>query len=167
MINVDITWEVEPPVFDVKAAENDTSANWDGLFRAAAQAVLDEERIQADAEVELLVVNDETIHEMNVMYRKIDRATDVLSFPMCDFAEGSWEEQDVDPETGALCLGDIVISLERAVAQAREYGHSLEREMAFLTIHSMLHLLGYDHMAEDEERVMIDKQKKVLAKLGL
>ena len=107
--------------------------------------------------VSVLICDDEKIHELNRQYRDIDRPTDVLSFPMYD------DEGNLDPDE----LGDIVISLERAKLQAEEYGHSIERELAFLTAHSMLHLFGYDHIEEDEQKEMFAKQEEILKKLGL
>ncbi len=107
--------------------------------------------------VSVLICDDEEIHELNRQYRDIDRPTDVLSFPMYD------DEGNLDPDE----LGDIVISLERAKLQAEEYGHSIKRELAFLTAHSMLHLFGYDHIEEDEQKEMFAKQEEILKKLGL
>ncbi len=110
----------------------------------------------------MTLVDNERIRGMNAEFRGIDRETDVLSFPL-----GDEEGFEVDPDTDAILLGDIVISLERANAQAEEYGHSFKREVAFLITHSLFHLLGYDHMTEDEEKEMFAKQEKVLQKLGI
>ena len=110
---------------------------------------------------------------MNLEFRGIDRATDVLSFPMtefpspADYAYPDTDDSSFDPETGELMLGNIVISKERAKEQAEEYGHSVEREFAFLIAHSMLHLLGYDHMEDEERLVMEKKQREVLEMLGI
>ena len=110
---------------------------------------------------------------MNREHRHIDRATDVLSFPMLEYEtpgdlSGIEESADAfDPETGELMLGDIVISKDRVIAQAEEYGHSVRREYAFLIAHSMLHLLGYDHMEEEERRLMEDRQRKIMEKAGI
>ena len=110
---------------------------------------------------------------MNLEFRRIDRATDVLSFPMtefpspADYAYLDTDDSSFDPETGELMLGNIVISKERAKEQAEEYGHSVEREFAFLIAHSMLHLLGYDHMEDEERLVMEKKQREVLEMLGI
>lgn len=132
-------------------------------IRQCCEAALEEEGIKEDAEVSLTFVDNSTIKEMNNEYRQKDSATDVLSFPMSD-----GENFDTDPETNRIVLGDIVISAERAEEQAKEYGHSLEREMCFLATHSMFHLLGYDHeTSEDEEKLMFEKQEKVLKKLGI
>lgn len=133
------------------------------LIRKCCEEALAEEEIEDEAEVNLTVVDNEEIHKMNLEYREKDAATDVLSFPMSD-----GEEFDIDPETNRIMLGDIVISAERALEQAKEYGHSFEREMCFLATHSMFHLLGYDHeVSEEEEKIMFEKQEKVLQKLGI
>lgn len=131
------------------------------------RAVLDMEECNFDAEISFTFTDNEGIREINRDYRNIDRATDVLSFPMLEFGD---EEIDAEYETenGMVILGDIVVSLERAEEQAQELNHSLRRELAFLVAHSMLHLLGYDHVDDPEgERVMIEKQDKVLTKLGI
>ena len=133
------------------------------LIEMCAVGALEEEGIDDDAELSVTLTDDENIRALNNEHRGIDRATDVLSFPMGD--ENGF---DADPETGALILGDIVISMERAKEQAQEYGHSFRREFAFLLTHSLFHLLGYDHVnSEEEERVMFGKQEKVLEKLGI
>ena len=134
------------------------------LIRRCCNAVLKMEKFEGSVEVSVTLVNNKQIRELNSIYRNIDRVTDVLSFPMTD--EG--EDFTLDPETGCYMLGDIVISLEKALAQADEYGHSFKREVAFLTVHSMLHLLGYDHeRSEEEEREMFGKQEIVLEAMGL
>ncbi len=112
------------------------------------------EQFTQNVEVSITFVDDEEIRVLNNKFRKIDKATDVLSFPLLDNFE------DID-ESECVFLGDIVISVDKAIAQAEEFGHSLRREITFLTIHSMLHLLGYDHMEEDEEKEMIGKQKEI------
>lgn len=114
------------------------------------------------AEVSLMFTDDETIHEMNREYRGIDRPTDVLSFAL---EEGEEEEIYGGPEENLL--GDIIISVETATRQAEEYGHSVEREMAFLALHGMLHLLGYDHMEEEERQEMRAQEEAILASLGI
>lgn len=132
-------------------------------IRKCCQAALEEENISEAAEVSLTIVNNEEIRELNREHRQKDSATDVLSFPL-----GENGEFDTDPETNRIMLGDIVISAERAEQQAEEYGHSFEREMCFLATHSMFHLLGYDHeVSEEEEKIMFDKQKRVLEKVGI
>lgn len=132
------------------------------LIEQCTAAALAEEEIEDDAEVSVTLVDNARIREMNAEFRDIDRETDVLSFPLGD--ENGFE---VDPDTDAILLGDIVISLEKAKSQAEEYGHSFRREVAFLLTHSLFHLLGYDHMTEDEEKEMFAKQEKVLQKLGI
>lgn len=132
-------------------------------IRKCCAASLKEEKIKEKAEVSLTIVSNEEIKELNLEHRGKDSVTDVLSFPL-----GENGEFDVDPETNRIMLGDIVISAERAAEQAKEYGHTFEREMCFLATHSMFHLLGYDHeVSEEEEKIMFDKQKKVLDKLGI
>lgn len=137
-------------------------------------AALEAEGCPYEAEVSLLLTDDGEIQEMNRTYRQIDRATDVLSFPMQEFKEpGRFSElesggQDVfHPESGELMLGDIVISKDRVLAQAQAYGHSVTREFAFLIAHSMLHLFGYDHMEEDERPVMEEKQRELLRMVNI
>lgn len=132
------------------------------LIEKCTAAALAEEDIEDDAEVSVTLVDSARIREMNAEFRGIDRETDVLSFPL-----GDEEGFEVDPDTDAILLGDIVISLEKAQSQAEEYGHSFGREVAFLITHSLFHLLGYDHMTEDEEKEMFAKQEKVLQRLGI
>ena len=137
------------------------------------ETVLDQEGCPYESQVCLVLTDNETIHKTNLEYRQIDRATDVLSFPMVDFpapADYSVLEDDdscFDPESGELLLGDIMISAERAAAQAEEYGHSVKREFCFLVAHSMLHLLGYDHMTPEEAADMEARQAKALEELGI
>ena len=133
------------------------------LVRRCCSAVLQMEEFFDPAEVSVTFVDNEQIRELNAEYRNKDSATDVLSFPL-----GENGEYDVNMETGALLLGDIIISVPRAIEQAEMYGHSLRREIGFLTVHSMLHLLGYDHENEGIEAVrMREKEEQVLNKLGL
>ena len=133
------------------------------LIRRACKAALKFENFQYPAEISVSFVDDQEIHEINLKYRNVDRATDVLSFPLTE--NGNYE---VSPESGCVPLGDIVISLEHAKAQAEEFGHSFEREVAYLTVHSMLHLLGYDHEAGGIEQVhMREKEEGILKQLGL
>lgn len=133
------------------------------LIRRCCNAVLINEHFEGSAEISVRFVDDEIIHELNREYRHVDRSTDVLSFPLSE--NGVY---DINHDTGAKILGDIVISMQHAVMQAELYGHSLQREIAFLTVHSMLHLLGYDHEAEGLERVrMREKEEAVLTQLGL
>lgn len=129
------------------------------LIRSAVRAALRYEKFDRDCEVSVTLVDDAQIRSLNAGHRGIDRPTDVLSFPMFD--------EDFDDGEYAV-LGDVVISLERADKQAAEYGHSLEREIAFLTVHSVLHLLGYDHeTGKAEESEMFAKQEEILEKMGI
>ena len=125
----------------------------------------------------LTLVTDAAIHEMNRTYRGVDRPTDVLSFPLLDFSEeyeeldaDSWQEEadpDMDPESGELLLGDIVISLETAARQAEAYGHSFQREVGYLLVHGMMHLMGYDHETEEDKVIMREMEEEALERLGL
>lgn len=136
------------------------------LIRKAVTETLREENFPTPAEVSVSFVDNEEIHALNLEYRGKDKPTDVLSFPMWE--DGEDDIGDVDPAGEAVLLGDIVISAEKAVAQAEEYGHSPEREFAFLSVHSTLHLLGYDHeVSEEEEAYMNKKQEEVLEKIGV
>lgn len=132
-------------------------------------AVLEHEECEEEYEVSLSFVTNEEIQNLNKTYRNIDAATDVLSFSMLEFEdEGDLvEEEDIEYIEEELALGDIVISIERAKEQAVEYGHSVEREIAFLLVHGMLHLLGYDHMDDAEEKRMFDRQEEILKKLNI
>lgn len=133
------------------------------LIRRCCNAVLQQENFGADAEVSITFVDNETIHELNARYRNVDRETDVLSFPL---GENGVYDENLD--TGAKLLGDIVISIPKAMEQAKEYNHSLQREIGFLTVHSMLHLLGYDHEDGGLEQVrMREKEEQVLTAIGL
>ena len=133
------------------------------LIRRCCTAVLQEEKFGFDAEISVVFVDNETIKELNREHRNIDKETDVLSFPL-----GENGEYDENLDTGAKVLGDIVISVEKAVEQADTYNHSLQREIGFLTVHSMLHLLGYDHECGGlEQDRMRSKEEEVLTKIGL
>jgi probable rRNA maturation factor len=135
------------------------------LIRRAILETLEYEGMKNDVEVSVTFTSDEGIRELNNRFRKKDAPTDVLSFPLFDY-EGESDEPPIDEL--ANNLGDIVISLERAMAQANEYGHSFEREVAFLTAHSMLHLLGYDHeRSEAEDKDMRARQNAVMDRMGL
>lgn len=135
------------------------------LINRVVKATLENENFKKDAEVSVSFVNNETIHKLNLEYRGKDKPTDVLSFPMTD---GDEEEDDIDLSTGAVMLGDIIISAEKAMEQANEYGHGIEREICFLAVHSTLHLLGYDHeTSEDDEKYMNQTQETILQKIGL
>lgn len=133
------------------------------LVRRCCNAVLRMEEFKGPAEISVTFVDNKQIHELNLLHRKIDAPTDVLSFPM-----GENGVYDTDPNTGAQILGDVVISMEKAEEQAKRYGHSLQREVGYLTAHSVLHLLGYDHEKSGLERVrMREKEEQVMTQLGL
>lgn len=148
--------------------ETDIELNipYEDIVRQMVVAALDYENCPYEAEVSVTVVDNKEIQEINKIYRNIDKATDVLSFPMYQYEKAAdfdnLDDSAFNPESGELLLGDIVISAEKVTAQAKEYGHSREREFAFLLVHSMLHLLGYDHMEEEERLVMESKQKEIL-----
>ncbi len=132
------------------------------LIRRCCHAVLELENFEGSAEISVRFVDNEQIRKLNHTYRNIDRETDVLSFPL-----GENGEYDVNHDTGAKMLGDIVISMEKAVEQAQLYNHPLQREIGFLTVHSMLHLLGYDHEDGGIEAVrMREKEETVLTQIG-
>lgn len=144
------------------------------LAAKVMEASLDYEECPYEAQVTLLLTGNEEIAEMNQNFRQIDRPTDVLSFPLLsyetpsDFSHVEEEEADsFDPESGELMLGDIVISGDKVLEQAEAYGHSVEREFAFLVAHSMLHLCGYDHMEEDEAKEMERRQEEILTGLSI
>lgn len=139
------------------------------LIKKCALAALKYMEFRTDVEISVVLTDNEGIRELNKLHRNIDRATDVLSFPMFEYDENGEVIEDYAEfnEMGELCLGDIVISLERAHEQAEEYGHSAEREIGFLTVHSMLHLLGYDHMTPEDEEEMFGFQREILDSIGL
>lgn len=133
------------------------------LIRRCCNAVLKLENFEGSVEVSVTLVNNAQIRELNAQYREKDSVTDVLSFPM-----GENGVYDIDPNTGAKLLGDIVISMETAIEQADRFGHSLQREVGYLTAHSMLHLLGYDHEDNGLQRMrMREKEEQVMTQLGL
>lgn len=139
------------------------------LLEKTVLTCLQDENITIGCEINILITDDVSIKQINQQFRNIDRPTDVLSFPIIDMKNGRIisEEGDYDLDEELLLLGDIVISMETAQRQAEQYGHAIERELAFLASHGVFHLLGYDHMEKDEEAVMLAKQEAVLAKLGL
>ncbi|MFV0364469.1 MAG: rRNA maturation RNase YbeY [Suipraeoptans sp.] len=124
-----------------------------------------------EVEISLLITDNSNIKELNRDFREIDKATDVLSFPMIDFSEecqyDSVTEDDFNPDTGEIMLGDIVISVNAVIDQAREYGHAVRREYTFLIVHSVLHLFGYDHILEEDRKCMEEKQKEIMEYLGI
>lgn len=156
-----------------KEAGRELDFPYEELIRQVVVAALDYEECPYEAEVNVLLTDDEAIREANQEFRDIDRSTDVLSFPMVEYeAPGEFdflEEMDecFHPESGELLLGDIVISTDHVWAQAEEYGHSRQRELAFLVAHSMLHLMGYDHMEEEERREMEERQEAILQQMGI
>lgn len=141
------------------------------LIRRCALETLEAENAPEGCAVEVLIVDGDTIREMNRTYREKDAVTDVLSFPLCEFYNGEPQEKmDIqrEPDSGLLLLGNVVLNYERACEQAKEYGHSPERECGFLTVHSMLHLLGYDHERSEAERILQRQQEEaILAGLSL
>ena len=136
------------------------------IIKKCINATLNAEGVTADCEINVLVTNDKGIHAINLASRQIDRPTDVLSFPMFQLEPGNppvdWEEYE-DFETGLVPLGDMCISLERAQAQAKEFGHSAKREVGYLTIHSMLHLLGYGHLDEGPMKKQMRGREEAIA----
>ena len=136
------------------------------IIGKCVEAVLAAENVQADCEINVLITNDRGIRAINKASRDMDAPTDVLSFPMFSFQPGNLPEdfsEYLDVETNLCPLGDMCISLERAVKQAKEYGHSVKREVGYLTIHSMLHLLGYDHLDEGEQKAQMRAREEAIA----
>jgi len=148
------------------AADTEREYDWEFLkdtVRIAAEGTLGYMRFARDGELSVTFTDNEGIHVLNRESRGVDRPTDVLSFPLYAFTE-----EDMPPKVGTVILGDMVLSVERAMEQAEEYGHSLRREVAFLTVHSMLHLLGYDHeTGEEDERKMFSLQDAVMEEIGI
>lgn len=158
--------------------EEEVEVKFDFDYRELAQKVvdfcLDYMEFPYEAEVNLTLTDDAGIHEINKEFRQIDRPTDVLSFPMLNYTiPGDFsfldaeDSNDFNPDTGEAMLGDIVISVDKVFEQAENYGHSSEREYAFLITHSMLHLFGFDHMEAEEAKVMESKQKDILQKMNI
>lgn len=139
------------------------------IIKKTIDLCMKSEELEKNYEVSVIIVDDEEIRAINKEHRDIDKSTDVLSFPMVEFVNGELisDEGDYDMDLDELMLGDIIISAQTAKRQAIEFGHSFEREMAFLTAHSCFHLLGYDHMKETEESVMLNKQESILKEMGL
>ena len=147
---------------------------YESLAREVISFTLDHENFPYESEVTLTLTDNDGIHEINKMYRQIDRPTDVLSFPMLSYeAPGDFSklEDDYDdnfnPDTGEIMLGDIVISVDKVLEQAESYGHTPRREYAFLIVHSMLHLFGYDHMTPEEAVQMEAKQRQILEEMNI
>lgn len=154
-------------------AEEKLSLPYEEIIRDVVEESLDYVGCPYDTEVNVLLTDNEGIHQINLDMREINSPTDVLSFPMCDFdtpADFSGLEETPEeyfnPDTGELMLGDIVISVDKVKEQAEKYGHSQTRELAFLVAHSMLHLSGFDHMEEDERLLMEEKQREILERRG-
>lgn len=136
------------------------------LLRRAVVETLEYESYKCDAEVSITFTDNKKIHALNSKFRGVDRPTDVLSFPLLDF-DGSEKDKTMPRELETM-LGDIVISLEKAREQANEFGHSFEREVTFLCVHSMLHLLGYDHeKSESDDEDMRERQRRIMERIGL
>ncbi len=141
----------------------------EALLQRVINAALEAEGVDVPCEVNVLITDDEAIHAINLEQRDVDRPTDVLSFPMFELQPGELPDEDwADPDTGLVPLGDMVISLERCAAQAEEFGHPLERELAYLAVHSVLHLLGYDHMDDGPMKAqMRGREEKILTAQGI
>lgn len=136
------------------------------IIRKCIEAALDAEKITVPCEINVMITNDQGIQGINRATRSIDKPTDVLSFPMFQLEAGSPPEDwsaYIDPETGRCPLGDMAISLERATKQAEEFGHSVRREIGYLTIHSVLHLLGYDHLDEGQQKAQMRSREEEIA----
>ena len=153
----------------VTAAVPGVSDSQKAFIRKVIRTALSAQRVDFPCEVDVLVTNDEEIHALNREARQVDRATDVLSFPAFDLQPGELPgPEDADPGTGLVPLGDMMISMEHVAAQAKEYGHSNRRELAYLTVHSVLHLLGYDHLDEGPMKAqMRQREEAILGKLGI
>ena len=142
------------------------------LMQYVAAAACETEGV-AKAGAYVQIVDDEAIHTLNRETRGVDRPTDVLSYPTVNYKKGTAKDnlarirREYDPESGRANLGDIVISIDRAREQAREYGHSLSRELGYLTAHAMLHLMGYDHMTDEDKPIMRAMEEKIMEKVGL
>ena len=154
-------------------AEKKLDLPWEAIIKEIVEASLDYEKCPYDAEVSVILTDNETIQEINREQRGIDSPTDVLSFPLVDYERPSdfdhvedAVEDYFNPETGELMLGDIVISVDKVEEQAQKYGHSQKRELAFLVAHSMLHLCGYDHMEDEERLEMEQRQREILETRG-
>ena len=162
----------------ISYVENETDTYFEFNEKQIVEMLMDEvltmENCLYEAQVNLLITDNEGIREFNREHRNIDKATDVLSFPMIEFDNAgdfsvveNHEADYFDPETGELLLGDIIVSIDKIIEQADEFGHSIKREFAFLITHSLLHLCGYDHMEDEERMIMEKKQNKILDKVGI
>ena len=144
----------------------DNLPNEEELIKKVVNEVLLEEKIVVDVDVYITLTNNEEIHKINSEFRNVDKATDVLSFPMYERDEISNLKKKSDDGVEKI-LGDIIISVEKVKEQAEEYGHSFERELAYLVTHGMLHLLGYDHMIDEEKKVMREKEEEILGIMNI
>ena len=149
--------------------EVDGAEPYAALLRRVIPAALEAEGVAVPWEVDVLFTDDEGIHQINLEQREVDRPTDVLSFPMFDLTPGEKPQEEwADPDSGCVPLGDMVLSLERVEAQAQEYGHSRERELSYLVVHSVLHLLGYDHLDEGPQKAqMREREDAIMEEIGL
>ena len=157
MININFDITDEQSTLDITKFKD--------LVEEVCTETLKEHNLDGDFEVSLVYTNDENIRKINKEYRDIDSATDVLSFPQFEFETPG--KLEADKGIGSILLGDVVISTMHAVNQAAEYGHSVEREVGYLTCHSMLHLLGYDHMTDEDKKLMREKEEKIMERTGL
>lgn len=155
-----------PVTADMPGAASDGNC---ALIRKAIRTALALEGIDLPCEINVCITSDEGIHQINREMRQVDRPTDVLSFPMFELAPGEHPGAlDADPATGLVPLGDMVISMERVKAQAKEYGHTNRRELAYLVVHSVLHLLGYDHLDEGPQKAqMRAREEAIMGELGI
>lgn len=160
--------------FDNRQQKVDFTSNIKEIIEKSAAHALEHEGFNKAYELSVVITDNEGIREINKEFRQIDKETDVLSFPMLDYDDGYYDEgeieigfEDINPLSGEVVLGDIVISLEKALEQAEDFGHSPEREISFLTVHSILHLLGYDHENEEDRTIMRCKEEEILNDLGL
>lgn len=140
----------------------DFNQNYVDIIKKCILKTLEIENFTKNVEISFSIVYNNEIKQINNMYRNIDKETDVLSFPLLEFPLKNKINENI-----ITCLGDIIISIEKVISQSKEYEHSFERELAFLTVHSMLHLLGYDHMEKDEEKIMFEKQENILNILNI
>lgn len=156
-------------LIDNRQEDVEVDEKLESLTEKVVEKVLEHEEWEDEVEVSVSFVDNEEMRSLNREYRGIDSTTDVLSFPMMEFSDEEFEEDEEDAEyiEEELPLGDIVISMEKAKEQAQEYGHSFEREFAFLLVHGMLHLLGYDHENEEDEKTMFEKQENILREMNL
>ena len=160
---------------DNRQSEVEVDDDFNGTIRKVIDYALKEEGVNIPYEISIIYVDNKTIKNINNDTRKIDKVTDVLSFPMLDYPKGQvykdiYKDQSfhvVDLDDGYLVLGDIVLSLERAKEQCEEYGHSYLRETCYLVIHSVLHILGYDHMEEDEKAIMRKREENILSEFSI